>query len=119
MKKKIKFTFYLNGSEIIPFDQIEFQIEKNPFPADHKFLLIIDYIILDGYENEGEYDIIDHNKAMKLSWMINYYKAEVLNDIKGQSEMVVLKYFINTVDKVTVKKNQVLLEGVCSSIKDW
>lgn len=94
--------------------EVDFLFQKDPFPGDNTYELIIDNADLKHDFDEleiGRYENINPLKVQQIFWSINFLRAK--NDTWKSIE---IKYFINSIDVLTVENNRIIMKGICSSI---
>lgn len=96
-----------------PIDIIELLYQKDPYPGDHKYKIVI--LNYDKRFNKT-YNIIEHEDigsfsfAASIFWYFSYLRH------KKNVQITRFHYFINNIERFELTDDKIVIEGVCSTI---
>lgn len=117
IKSNTSMEFEVGGKKE-DFNNFEFFEQSNPHPGDIRYVVTINnppfHKVFKDFK-KGCYDPSDYHSVFAVFSNIGHVK-HFLNLINNKKMEKPHKYFINTIEKLKVLDNQVVIEGICTKI---
>jgi hypothetical protein len=103
------------------FNDAEFFQQKNPHPSSSRYKIIVHNPPFKKcfYDlKNGIYEPFNQNETFKLFWDIGRVKHFINLINNKEDRKVPYKYFINSIEKLEVLDQKIIIEGACTKIPE-